>query len=50
MLTSIDPSDRARRLGNVAALLIELARRHAAQVAVAEEGKQEARAADDDAA
>ena len=49
MSEQISDIERARRLGDVAAILIDLARRHAAQVAAAEEGKQVSRPADDDA-
>jgi hypothetical protein len=48
MLRQVSANERARRLGDVAALLIDLARRHAAQVAAAEGGKQESRPTDDD--
>lgn len=43
----VSAEERARRLGDVAAILIDLARRHAAQVATAEEGQRETRPTDD---
>ena len=46
-MRQVSAEERARRLGDVAAILIDLARLHAAQVAAAEEGKQESRPADD---
>jgi|CXWK01.1.fsa_nt_gi hypothetical protein len=49
MPRQVSADERARRLGDVAAILIDLARRQAAQVAAAEEGKQVSRPADDDA-
>ena len=47
MRSPIDATERARRLGEVAAILIDLARRHAGQVAATDEGKQVSRPADD---
>ena len=48
MSKQVSAEERARRLGNVAAILIDLARRHVAQEAAPEAGKSNPRPSDDD--